>query len=41
MKGAILEHYEGKGQTVHSTTYSAVLKDKLKLAFATKKENCC
>jgi hypothetical protein len=30
MKGPILEHYQEKGQTVNSTTYSAMLKDKVK-----------
>jgi hypothetical protein len=27
MKGSILEHYKDKRQTVHSATYSSVLKD--------------
>jgi hypothetical protein len=41
MKGSILEHYKDKGQTVYTATYSSVLKDKLKLAFTTKEEDCC
>jgi hypothetical protein len=36
MKGSILEHYKDKGQTVHTATYSSVLKDKMILAFTTK-----
>jgi hypothetical protein len=30
MKEPILEHYQEKGQTVNSATYSAMLKGKLK-----------
>jgi hypothetical protein len=37
MKGPILEHYQEKGQTVNSATYSAVLNDKLKPAICNKR----
>jgi hypothetical protein len=39
MKGPILVHYKEKGQTVHSATYLAVLKDNLNLAFATREDS--
>jgi hypothetical protein len=39
-KGPILEHDKDKGQTVHSATYSAVCKEKLKLTFTTKEDDC-
>ena len=40
-KGPILEHDKDKGQTVYSATYSTVCKEKLKLTFTTKEEDCC
>ena len=38
MKGAILEHYQAKGETVYSATYSAMLKDKLNPAICKKRK---
>jgi hypothetical protein len=37
MKGPVLEHYQDKGQTVNSATYSATVKDKLKPAACYKR----
>jgi hypothetical protein len=37
MKGAILEHYQAKGQTLNSVTYSAALQDKLKPVICKKR----
>jgi hypothetical protein len=37
VKGFILEHYPGKGQTVNCATHSAIFKDKLKRAIRNKR----
>jgi len=37
VKGFILEHYPGKGQTVNCATHSAIPKDKLKRAIPNKR----
>jgi histone-lysine N-methyltransferase SETMAR len=37
MKGAILEHYQAKGQTAYSAPYSDMHKDKLKPAICNKR----
>jgi hypothetical protein len=36
-----LEHYQEKGQTVNSATYSSMIEDKLRPQFAAKEEDCC
>ena len=39
-EGAYFGTLKDKGQTVHSATYSTVCKEKLKLTFTTKEEDC-
>jgi hypothetical protein len=40
MMEPILEHYQGKGQTVNRITYSVILKDKFKPAIHNTIEDC-